>query len=209
MTCSFLVPPGYDAVPLDAEANAVNGIVTGGTLNYSLVPSYTEPGFDGQAYMHEVWVPMDFQPNIPNHPTGGGWGGAINASDDNAPQKSSNKSCAGKAMGEFALHGGLDALGLIPGEGAAAAAFYGGKVAFQAVQFGAALVSTAASVDDSVGAGLGATGIGVSFVGRSTGLAKGVAEMVPLLAQGVAAAAVIWDAYNAYKDYKDCAKGGE
>jgi len=57
------------------------------------------------------------------------------------PRKPWYKSCGAQALGNFALHRALDALGLIPSEGAVAAAFYGGKAAFQATQFGLGLTS--------------------------------------------------------------------
>jgi hypothetical protein len=109
------------------------------------------------------------------------------------------KSCAAQAAGSFLAHGTIDALGVIPGEGAIAAGFYGGKVAFQAVQFGTGLASSAYGLQDTtrngkVGSGLGATGIVVGLAGKSgAGLAKGVAELIPGIGQRVAVASVLWD----------------
>jgi hypothetical protein len=103
--------------------------------------------------------------------------------------------------------------GWTQGEGVVAAGFYGGKAAFQAVQFGSGLASTAYGIGDTSGLGvtstsLGTAGIALGIASKSGSLFKGAAELIPGIGLGVAALSVAVDEYSAYQDYQGCSTGG-
>jgi RHS repeat-associated protein len=122
--------------------------------------------------------------------------------------------CRTKVISSLALHVGLDALGAIPGEGAVAAAFYGGKTAFQAAQFGTGLATTVFGLADTSNAGAAATGLGTAGIALSIAskygdLFKGATSFIPIAGQVVAGLSVVLDGYNAFQDYKACVGGHE
>ena len=121
--------------------------------------------------------------------------------------------CRAAAIASGAAHAAIDGLGVIPGEGAIAAGFYGGKAAFQAVQFGSGLASTAYGIGDTSNTGLGATSLGttgivVGLASKYGNLFKGAAELIPVAGQIVAGASVLLDGYVAYQEYQGCSTGG-
>jgi hypothetical protein len=79
-----------------------------------------------------------------------------------APNNTTLAKCHAKAIATGAAHAALDGLGVIPGEGAVATAFYGGQAAFQAVQFGTGLASTAYGLGDTSTLGLTSTSLGTA-----------------------------------------------
>lgn len=111
-----------------------------------------------------------------------------------------------RILAKGALQTGLDALTIIPGEGDIAAAFYGGKEAFQSVQFAAGLGSTGISIgsSDRTGIGIGATRIGVELLEKNATLVKGAAEAIPLVGQFVGGAATLWDIGSTLHEYDEC-----
>ena len=124
----------------------------------------------------------------------------------NAPNNPTPSKDCGEIPAKGVLQTGLDALGIIPGEGTVAAAFYGGKEAFQAVQFGVGLDSTGISAagGDGIGTSLGATGTGIGLLGKYSGLIKGGAELIPVAGQWIAGAATVWDIGSTVYEYGGC-----
>jgi len=133
---------------------------------------------------------------------------------DSEPEANS-KDCGGIIV-KGAIQSSLDALSIIPGEGTIATGFYGGKEAFQALQFGAGLVSTGISIEgkDGIGVGLGVTGVGWALlsaknpaaVERYASLIKGGAEAIPYVGSVVGVGATVWDIISTTKDYGECAR---
>lgn len=122
------------------------------------------------------------------------------------PQTQSvNKGCLAEAAGNFALHGGTDALGFILGVGGAAVALFSGYAV--------------ALIDSTTPEGVTATSVGSNAIGTGLFIAvanKGsiakfsarLAEGIPIVGTALAAGQLIYDGINAYNQYQACMAGG-
>ena len=131
-------------------------------------------------------------------------------------------SCGAKALGGFLLHGGIDALGVIPGESAVEAGFVTAKAGYEALQFGSGVASTAWSLSDTspigkVGTGLGVSGVALGIASKPSSLralasvtgtgVKALSGFIPVVGQAVAIGSVLWDGITALQEYSECSAG--
>jgi RHS repeat-associated protein len=210
---NFIDPFGLDCM--------INGQVDGsvGNSNDCAARDGTwDTSLGGQANWTFVQCPSCDPIDFPGLPSAGDRGSFIGPSSSGgsgtrlAPSKTG---CAAKSLGSFALHGGIDALGAIPGEGAVAGVVQtavGGAEALSAIQFGSGLATTAAGLGDTsalgvAGTSLGTAGIAIGIASKYGNLFKGAAETIPILGQVVAGASVVLDGYNAVQDYRACVAG--
>jgi RHS repeat-associated protein len=178
-----------------------NGVATG---SWSIVDS--SPGLDADG---TVSIPMTWQ---------GGPGTGV-AGNDGTPWYNS---CGAKALGGFLLHGGIDALGVIPGESAVEAGFVTAKAGYEALQFGSGVASTAWSLSDTspigkVGTGLGVSGVALGIASKPSSLralasvtgtgVKALSGFIPVVGQAVAIGSVLWDGITALQEYSECSAG--
>ena len=150
----------------------------------------------------------------------GGGGGGVVGSLPNVPQAPTklapppNHDCGGQALGSFAVHAGVDALGLIPGVKFAQMLFSGSTDAAQAMnamQMGFLAVSAGSAVNsgDQMGAGLGFAGAAVSVAQSSAGLMAATGELLPGAGEFIAATSIGYDAYHAFNQYFNCSDSEE
>ena len=102
---------------------------------------------------------------------------------------------------------GLDALGVIPGEGSLKAAFNIGAAALGRTQLGAGLVSFVISKinHDTPGKAFGGAGIALVAGDLSqAGSLKNYAEAIPVAGQAVAAVATVYDTINTIHEAVGC-----
>ncbi len=127
------------------------------------------------------------------------------AANNGNPQKTPwyKNDCIKDALGDFALHGAIDAVGLIPEGGLVSRAVgnyagYRGIVAtqqgtkaLQAGKLGTGIANTGVNADDTSGIGVAQTVVGV-------------AGLVPVLGQGAAAVSIVLDGVRAGMDISKC-----
>jgi hypothetical protein len=122
--------------------------------------------------------------------------------------------CIQKALAKGAATAGLDAIGLIPEGGAAAAAFSlfhgaagvsNGTNILGRVALGGALISTAASVSDVSGPNGGAGSFAAFQTGvNALGIAKSLFEAIPVAGQAIAGASVVLDFVGTGLEIAEC-----
>ena len=98
------------------------------------------------------------------------------------------------------LQVGLDALGLIPGEG----------TIVKSVQIAGAIGAGAVSAfnQDGAGAGLSGTGLILSIANaEGASIGKNLAEAIPIAGMVVSGGAVVYDVFGS-ASYKSCLNGG-
>jgi len=121
-----------------------------------------------------------------------------------APNKPPPSKNCGGILAKGAVQTGLDALGVIPGEGLVAGTI--GKAALVGTQtmagFGSAAISIASN--DQAGIGFSAVGMPVSLTGVALDGMKGAAELIPVAGQWVAGAATLWDIGSTIHEYGGC-----
>src|SRR5579883_1100993 len=137
--------------------------------------------------------------------SGGGSSSGSAAANNGNPQKTPwyKNDCIKDALGDFALHGAIDAVGLIPEGGLVSRAVgnyagYRGIVAtqqgtkaLQAGKLGTGIATTGVNADDTSGIGVAQTVVGV-------------AGLVPVLGQGAAAVSIVLDGVRAGMDISKC-----
>jgi len=114
--------------------------------------------------------------------------------------------CRTEAIEMAAAGVALDAIGLVPGGEAVAAAASDAAALSQGFDFAANLGSIALTVSegDGTGAGFAITGTAIT-IGE---VAKGASGFIPVLGQIVAGVSVIWDIYHGVEKYMKCDSGG-
>jgi hypothetical protein len=121
------------------------------------------------------------------------------------PPAKPNNQCLAKAAGNFALHGGVDALGFIPGVGGAVAATVSGYAV--------------ALIDSNTPEGVTATSVGTNALGTGLFIATAkigsiakfsarLAEGIPIVGWALTGGQLIYDGINAYNQYQACKAGG-
>lgn len=113
------------------------------------------------------------------------------------------KSCGAQAAGSFLLHGGIDALGVIPGEKFVSLTAKGVLVGAQ-VLGGDASAAISVAGHDKTGIGFGAVGVPLSLAGLAVDGVEGAAELIPVAGQFVAGAAALWDLGSTGYEYGKC-----
>ena len=126
------------------------------------------------------------------------------------PQKTADDKHCGRNLALGVAQTGIDALGVIPGEGSLKAAFNVGAEALGKAQLGAGLASFVISKanHDSPGKLLGGAGIALvaGDLSQASSL-KNWAEAIPVAGQAVAAAATVYDVVNTIHEAVGCYVG--